>query len=72
MTLTEAELAEWDAYFAVQPFGEDINHMMLSRIMSMISNKPPSTHMPKVAEEIDPDMSAAEAFLREEIRLGNC
>jgi hypothetical protein len=70
--LTEPELAEWDAYFSVQPFGEDINHMMLSRIMAMISSKPPSSHMPKVAEEIDPDLSSAEAFLREEIRLGNC
>jgi hypothetical protein len=72
LTLNEHELAEWDAYFALQPFGEDIQHIMMSRIMSMVSGKPPSTHMPRVQEDIDPDTAFAEAFLQQEIRLGHC
>lgn len=70
--MTEVELAEWDAYFEVQPFGEDVQHLMLARIMGMISGKQPMQHMPRVPSDIDPDMAAAEAFLAEEIRLGNC
>jgi len=74
LNLTNAELAEWYAYFTYAPFGEDMTHVMLARIMSMVSGKPPSTHMLRIidGEPIDPDMAHAEAFLQEEIRLGHC
>lgn len=74
LDLSNGELAEWFAYFTECPFGEDMTHVMLARIMSMISGKQPATHMIRFidGEMADPDTAAAEAFLAEEIRLGNC
>ena len=74
LDLTNIEIAEWHAYFTEHPFGEDMTHTMLARIMAMFSGKQPSAHMPRFidGELADPDMAAAEAFLQEEIRLGNC
>jgi hypothetical protein len=74
LDLTNGEIAEWFAYFTEHPFGEDMTHVMLARIMSMVSGKQPASHMIRFidGEMADPDMAAAEAFLQEEIRLGNC
>jgi hypothetical protein len=73
MTLTQAEIAEWAAYFCLNPFGEDIQHLMIAKVLGMVSGKAPSVYMPKVVDgAVDPDMAHAEAFLKEEIRLGNC
>lgn len=74
LDLSNGEIAEWYAYFTAYPFGEDMTHVMLARIMSIVSGKPPASHMIRFidGEMSDPDLAAAEAFLQEEIRLGNC
>ena len=74
LTLTNAEVMEWWAYFTQHPFGDDVGHSMLAKIMCMFAGKNASTYMPRITEAggIDHDMAEAEAFLQEEIRLGNC
>jgi hypothetical protein len=46
---------------------------MIAKVIGMVGGKAPSAYMPKVVDgAVDPDMAHAEAFLKEEIRLGNC
>jgi len=46
---------------------------MIAKVLGMVGGKAPSVYMPKVVDGIiDPDQAHAEAFLKEEIRLGNC
>ena len=58
----------------LHPFGEDVGHGMLAKIMAGFGKSPPSAYMPKITDDgdIDPDTAQAEAFLQEEIRHGNC
>jgi hypothetical protein len=74
LQLNNAELAEWFAYFMLHPFGEDVGHGMLAKIMAGLGGKTPATYMPKITDdgEFDSDMAQAVAFLQEEIRHGNC
>jgi hypothetical protein len=72
LQLTEWELLEWMAYFQQAPFGDDVNHLMAARIISAWSGKSERTHMPRVNDNVDPDLVYAENYLQELVRYGDC
>jgi hypothetical protein len=72
LNLSTWQIAEWDAYFELHPFGPDIDHFMLARIIAMVAGKNPAAYMPKVGETADPDEAMAKAYLEDLIRRGDC
>jgi hypothetical protein len=72
LNLTAWEIAEWDAYFQLHPFGPDVDHLMIAKVLGMFGNGNAAKHMPKVEANIDPDTAAANAYLQDLIRRGDC
>jgi hypothetical protein len=51
--IDERDLCEWQCYFELYPFGEDVGHLMLARIMSAFSGKNEQQYMPRIQEDED-------------------
>jgi hypothetical protein len=72
LDLTAWEFTEWLAYFETTPFGEDVGHLMSARMIAAWGGKNERLYMPTVHEPVDQDFAAAEGYLQELIRHGDC
>jgi len=57
--LTDRQLHEIAWYFEMHPFGHDVDHYMLAKIVCSMTGGSPSEHVPKIQREKDASEIAA-------------